>query len=105
MEETAKGEIIVDICDPFCRRVHENLPQAGDIVLVDVTSNLDRHDTKLFHMVCPSPAGGLPLGNILTSREDEATTSAAITLSICYVTTLHIPPPASIVEMGVKFRT
>ena len=72
MEETA-GEIIAAICDPFCRRVHENLPQAGDIVLVDATSNLDRHDTKLFHMVCPSPADGLPLGNILTS-------SAAISL-------------------------
>ena len=30
-------------------------------------------------MVCPSPAGGLPLGNILTSKEDEDT-SAAISL-------------------------
>ena len=36
------------------------------------------HDTKLFHLVCPSPAGDLPLGTILTSGEDEAKLSAAI---------------------------
>ena len=46
MEDTAKEEIIVAICDPFCRRVHENLPQAGDIVLVDVTSTLSMHFRK-----------------------------------------------------------
>ena len=65
MEETANGEIIVAIYDPFCRRAHENLPQVGDIVLVDATLNLDRHNTKLFHVVSPSPVRGLPLENIL----------------------------------------
>ena len=66
MEETSIGEVIVTICDKFCRRVHGNVPQAGDIMPVVATSNLDRHDTKLYHLVCPTPAGGLPLGNILT---------------------------------------
>ena len=65
MSQTENGETIVAICDSFFCRVHENLPQAGDIVLVDSTSNLDRHDTKLFHIICPSPAGGMPLGNIM----------------------------------------
>ena len=69
--QTEKGETIVAICDSFCHRVHENLPQAGDIVLVDATSNLYEHHTKLFQIVCPSPAGGMPFGNIIVSREDE----------------------------------
>ena len=80
IETTENGEVIIVICDKCYRRVHENVPQAGDIVLVDATSNLNRHDTKLFHLVCPSHAGCLPLGAILASREDEATISAAISL-------------------------
>ena len=47
---------------------------------MDATSNLDRYDTKLFHLICPSPAGGLPLGNILTSKEDNETILAALAL-------------------------
>ena len=80
IETTESGDVIIAICDEFNRRVHEHVPQSGDIVLVDATSNLDRHDTKLFHFICPSPVGGLPLGRILTSREDENTISAAIEL-------------------------
>ena len=74
--QTEQGETIVAVCDLFSRRVHENLPQAGDIILVDATSNLDRQDTKLVHIMCPSPAGGMPLGNIIVSREDEITLKA-----------------------------
>ena len=80
IEVAANGEIIVAVCDAFCRRVHKHVPQAGDIVLMDATSNLDRHDTKLFHLICPSAVGGLPLGNIITPKEDEETTCAALTL-------------------------
>ena len=74
------GDVIMAVCDDFCRRVHETVPQAGDIVLVDATSNLDRHDTKLFHLVCPTPVGGLPLGTLITSREDEVALDAVFEL-------------------------
>ena len=47
IEQLDDGEIVVAICDKFCRRVHEYVHQSGDIVLMDSTSNLDRHDTKL----------------------------------------------------------
>ena len=47
---------------------------------MDATSNLDRQDTKLFHIICPSPAGGLPLGTVITSREDEVTVKAGFDL-------------------------
>ena len=80
IEVAANGEIIVAVCDDFCRRIHKHEPQAGDIVLMDATTNLDRHDTKLFHLICPSAVGGLPLGNIITSKEDEETICAALTL-------------------------
>ena len=42
--------------------------------------HLDRHDTKLFHLLCPTPVGGLPLGVILTSIEDEKTIDAVMSL-------------------------
>ena len=75
---TESGNVVVAVCDEFSRRVHETLPQAGDIMLVDATSNLDRHDTKLFHLVSPTPVGGLPLGTLITTKEDEATIDAAM---------------------------
>ena len=74
------GDVTVAICDHFCRRIHENVPQSGDIVLVDATANLDRHDTKLFHFICPTPAGGLPLGTMITSRENEETVQSGLEL-------------------------
>ena len=55
------------------KRVHQTVPQSGEIVCVDSTSNLDRNDSKVFHLVCPSPIGGLPLATIITSREDTET--------------------------------
>ena len=66
-------ETVVAIVDPFMRRVHETIPQSGDIVFMDATSNLDRNDSKVFHLVCPSPVGGLPLATLITTREDSET--------------------------------
>ena len=45
--------------------------------MVDDTSNIDRHGSKLTKFVCPSPVGGLPLGMIITSRADEKTKDEA----------------------------
>ena len=67
------GETVIAVCDPFMRRVHGTIPQCGNIVLIDATSNLDRNDSKLFHLVCPSPIGALPLAEIITTREDTET--------------------------------
>ena len=36
------GETAVVIVDPFMHRVHETMPQSGDLVLVDATSNLGK---------------------------------------------------------------
>ena len=65
------NDTIVAVCDSLSRRVHEILPQAGDIVYVDATSNLDRQDSKLVKLMTCSPAGGLPLGFVITNSESE----------------------------------
>ena len=61
------------------------VPQAADICFLDATSSLDRTDCKVFRLVCPSPAGGLPLGIlILTSEaEDIVTEGLKIFLDKC----------------------
>ena len=71
--QTIEGQTCVAICDPFMKRVHKYIPQAGELCLMDATSNVDRSDTKIFHLMCPSPAGGLPLATLVTTREDAKT--------------------------------
>ena len=61
------------IVDPFMRRVHRIIPQCAELILIDATSNLDRSDMKLVHLITPSVIGGLPVGEILTTREDTDT--------------------------------
>ena len=78
--QTEDGQTVAVICNPFMRRVHHTIPQSADIVFVDATSNIDRNDTKLFHLMCPSIVGGLPLADILCTREDTQTVHFAFEL-------------------------
>ena len=73
IEQSDDGETVIAIVDPFMHRVHKTIPQSGELVLIDATSNLDRCDSKLFHLMCPSPIGALPVAEILTTREDMKT--------------------------------
>ena len=79
-KQTENGETIIAVCDKFSKRVHENIPAAGDLLIMDGTANLDRNDTKEFHLMCPSPVGGLPLGTLIMTRADEETIAAALEL-------------------------
>ena len=47
---------------------------------MDATSNLDRNDSKIFHLMCPSPLGGLSLGTFIPTRANESTLSEALEL-------------------------
>ena len=42
IEQTETGETVVAIADPFMRRVHEVIPQSGEIIMMDATSNLGK---------------------------------------------------------------
>ena len=78
--QSDKGQTVVVICDPFQQRVHATIPQSGELIFVDATSGIDRNDTKLFHLICPSVIGGLPVASILSTREDEETIVFALNL-------------------------
>ena len=77
MELNGRMEMFACVVDPFQRRAHKILQQSGDIVAVDATSSLDLQDTKLVRFVTCSPAGGIPLGYILVSHENEITLETA----------------------------
>lgn len=51
IEQTETEQTVVVILDPFMKRVHTILPQSAEIVFIDATSNLDRTDMKLFHLI------------------------------------------------------
>ena len=78
--QTPEGQTVVAIVNPFMRRVHEIIPQSGELILMDATSNLDRNDSKLFHLYCPSSIGGLPVAELITTREDAPTITFALNL-------------------------
>ena len=80
ISQTDDGQTVAVICNPLMKCVHQTIPQAGDIVFIDATANIDRNNTKLFHLVCPSVIGGLPLAEILTTREDTKTIHFALEL-------------------------
>ena len=77
ISQTPQGETVVTVVNPFMRRVHRTIPQSGDIVMCDATSNLDRTEIKLIHMIIPSVIGGLPVAEILITREDAPTLTFA----------------------------
>jgi len=60
-------------CTPLTARVHENIPQSAEIAFRDSTASLDQFNTSLFIVSTAHPAGGLPLGVMLTSDEKKET--------------------------------
>lgn len=54
-------------------RAHQMLRQSGELVYVDATSSLDRYNFPMFIISTCTPAGGLPLGVVITSGEDKTT--------------------------------
>ena len=67
---TSSGYVAVLITD-FMRRIHEELDSACEVVFVDTTSHVDKTNSSLTILVCSSPAGGLPLGVILSSSQTK----------------------------------
>ena len=70
--QSSDGETCIAICDPFQRRVHK--------MMMDATSNVDRSGTNIFHLMCPSSAGGLPIATPISTREDNKTIQYALEL-------------------------
>ena len=71
--------LVLAICTPVMACAHQMLRQSGELVYIDATSSLDRYNCPTFMISTCTPAGGIPLGVVITSREDEATISEALT--------------------------
>jgi hypothetical protein len=68
---TQVKRFVLAICTPLLARVHEHVMQSAELVFCDATSSLDRNNFSLFILSTAHPAGGLPLGVVVTSDESE----------------------------------
>ena len=75
------GETVIAAVTPLMERVH-TLPDAGEVVFVDASGGMDRHGQRVFLLMCWSPAGGLPLGVIVSTSETEAVVDKAFRLLV-----------------------
>jgi len=66
-----ESDLIVAICSPLMKRVHQHLKASGEINFMDAGGSMDRHNSRVFTLLAPSVAGALPLGLIITSSESE----------------------------------
>ena len=72
--------LIVVVVTPLMYCVQKKIQQSGEIVFLDVTSNLREHHSKFFSMCTYSVAGGLPLAAFFTSDQRESTLKHALQL-------------------------
>ena len=54
--------------------------QAGELVFIDSTSNLEGHNLRFFLLCTHSVAGALPLGVMVTSDEKQSTIAKAVNM-------------------------
>ncbi|CAH0552534.1 unnamed protein product [Brassicogethes aeneus] len=72
--------LVIAICSPIMKRVHNYIRASSEIMFVDSSGNMDRHNTRVFLFLCPSVAGALPLGILMTYSESEQVITAGIEL-------------------------
>ena len=63
----------VAICTPLMARVHEAIPQDGEMMFVDSSSSMDRYNLSTFILSTSHCGGSLPLGVMITSNEAAPT--------------------------------
>ena len=69
--EQNEKELIVVLVTDFMLRVHKEMKSSSEVMFVDTTSHVDQTNCSLTILVCASPAGGLPLGVIITSTQTK----------------------------------
>ena len=79
---SANIPFILAIVTPIMARAHHMAQQSGELVYCDSTASLDNLNTAVFILSCSTSAGAIPLGAVMTSREDtETLVSAFMALS------------------------
>ncbi|KAJ8018274.1 hypothetical protein HOLleu_43823 [Holothuria leucospilota] len=79
-ETVPDGQIVIAICTPLMKRVHEKWNYSGEMMFVDSSGNMDKQNCRVFLFLTHSPAGALPVGVVVTSSESESTLTAAFRL-------------------------
>ncbi|RUS79514.1 hypothetical protein EGW08_012712 [Elysia chlorotica] len=67
------NNLVIAIVTPVAERVHQLVPQSGEIAFMDASGGMDRYGTQVVMIMTHTPlGGGLPLGSIfLTSKKSE----------------------------------
>ena len=68
-EFDGESDYTIAIVTKFMRRIHAEMRESSEVVFMDSTSHADLLNTVLTLIVCPSPAGALPLAVILTANQ------------------------------------
>ncbi|XP_072050227.1 uncharacterized protein [Amphiura filiformis] len=80
VDTTDDNQVIVAICTPLMQRVHTLEKHSGELCFMDASSNMDRHNCKVFLLLTHSCVGGLPIGVLITTSETQTTIVAALKL-------------------------
>ena len=75
--EIHDDDIVIAICTPFMKRVHEMVQQSSELVFIDSSGNVDRLSLRVFLLMTYSPAGGLPLGAVITTNHSHCSCTTA----------------------------
>ncbi|CAB4444906.1 unnamed protein product [Rhizophagus irregularis] len=71
---------ILCIVTNLMHRVHEKIPQAGELCYMDASASFDPLNTSITLLYTSCAAGALPLGLFITSDEHEVTLEKALNL-------------------------
>ena len=78
-ERTACTEkpLILAVVTPLMARVH-TLPQAGEMVFLDASASIDRHNNPVYFLFTHHPSGALPLCVWVTSDNSQQTVTSCL---------------------------
>ena len=71
-------QYFVAICSPVMARAHQKLSQTSELVMVDAAGGMDRQRHRVYFFVTPTAAGGIPVGVIVSSSEQQEVFDAAV---------------------------
>ena len=72
-KQKKEESLTVAICTPLMARIHQGIPQAGELMYVDSTASIDRYNLSMFLLSTSHVGGGLPLGVMICSDESTST--------------------------------
>jgi hypothetical protein len=67
--EMLRDQMIIAFVTPLMRRVLELVKHSGELVFMDATGTLERHNCRISLLLTHSSAGGLPVGCLVVTSE------------------------------------